>query len=366
MTGTRKKLLWASAAVLGRWSPLGTVVFVEVVAAQHLLRRACHYIGPLRRASGKNFHPPRGGYASTATPPNAAPCFRAGGCEVRHGDPRIPAASRLRARRGLLQVCHEGVDKAPVKFLNAELPPTGPTWGTDRARDPAPFAAPPFATVHQARRPAHVAGGTAASATSATSKARPPRQTVAGCAAPVTGPPRGNAKHGGFLFDMKSYVESRAWPCSPLPPLGPTRGTGRVPREQVLLLPRVPGGDGRRSPRRSTSSHVTVKEIRCLECHEPIRHGTREGPLGVLEVQLRIECHCQPPRGRQGDVPPGVGAKAAHRRPARMFAAQINCTGQPYPDPDPGAAPPSWGRGASTPRTPAPARPATGRPLPSP
>ncbi len=151
-------------------------------------------------------------------------------------------------------------------------------------------------------------------------KGQAPAQTVAGCGA-CHGAPGGMTRHGGFLFDMKAYVDSGV-ACGRCH-LSVHEGGGGVSRDKcyschVSRVEKI--GDARAVH----NQHVTVKEIRCLECHEPIRHGNIK-VLSVLDVSCE-SCHSSLHSGPK-EMYLGVGAKGAPETPSRMFAAQINCTG---------------------------------------
>lgn len=144
--------------------------------------------------------------------------------------------------------------------------------------------------------------------------------TIGACGA-CHGAPSGMTKHGGFQFDMKSYVDSGVQ-CSRCH-LQVHEGEGEVSKDKcfschVSRLERM--GD--------TSyihwKHVGDKEVRCLDCHEPIRHGNIK-VLSVLDVSCE-SCHQNLHAGAK-EMYLGVGARGAESTPSRMFAAQISCSG---------------------------------------
>ena len=151
-------------------------------------------------------------------------------------------------------------------------------------------------------------------------KGQPPGGTVAGCGA-CHGAPSGISKHGGFSFDMKAYVDSGV-ACSRCH-LSVHEGTGAVPKDKcyschVSRVERI----GEAVMLHET--HVDKKEIRCLECNEPIRHGNIK-LISVMDVSCE-SCHANM-HGGPKEMYLGVGGRGTTSTPSRMFAAQINCTG---------------------------------------
>ncbi len=151
-------------------------------------------------------------------------------------------------------------------------------------------------------------------------KGQGPADTVAGCGA-CHGAPSGMARHGEFIFDMKAYADAGV-ACSRCH-ISVHEGDGAVPRDKcyschVSLLDQI--SDVKLVHER----HVEQQEIRCLECHDPIRHGNIK-TLSVLDVSCE-SCHSNLHSGPK-EMYLGVGAKGAPDTPSRMFAAQINCIG---------------------------------------
>jgi hypothetical protein len=151
-------------------------------------------------------------------------------------------------------------------------------------------------------------------------KGQGPAGTLAGCGS-CHGAPSGLTKHGGFLFDMKAYVDSGVQ-CSRCH-LTVHEGEGRVSKSKCFLC-HVSHADKITDVAFVHAKHVTQKEIRCLECHEPIRHGNIK-VLSVLDVSCE-SCHSNLHSGSK-EMYLGVGARGTEDLPSRMFAAQINCTG---------------------------------------
>lgn len=149
---------------------------------------------------------------------------------------------------------------------------------------------------------------------------QPPGGTVAGCGA-CHGAPAGISKHGGFSFDMKAYVDSGV-ACSRCH-LSVHDGTGAVAKDKCYSchLSRV---EKIGEPEMLHEKHVGQKQVRCMECHEPIRHGNIK-LLSVMDVSCE-SCHANM-HGGPKEMYLGVGGKGASSTPSRMFAAQINCTG---------------------------------------
>lgn len=308
MTGTRKKLLWVSAAALGLLA-LGAVVFVEVVAQRSTFCDSCHYMVPYVDQWKASTH--KGVECIDCHPTQRRAMFAqavkyATGTQSPRPHAFVPDDACLK--------CHEGVDKSPVKFLSAEFP-HGPHLGTDKRGIRLHCA-----SCHGISEEAGHVAVDRRICYLCHFKGQAPAETVAGCGA-CHGAPSGNAKHGGFLFDMKSYVDSGV-ACSRCH-LSVHEGDGRVPRERCYSC-HVSRVEMASEPKKVHQQHVTVKEIRCLECHEPIRHGNVK-VLSVLDVSCE-SCHANLHAGAK-EMYLGVGAKGAPDTPSRMFAAQINCTG---------------------------------------
>ncbi len=151
-------------------------------------------------------------------------------------------------------------------------------------------------------------------------KGQGPAGTLGGCGG-CHGAPSGLTKHGGFLFDMKAYVDSGV-KCSRCH-LKVHEGDGSVSKSKCYSC-HVSHANRINDVSFVHEKHVDQEDIRCLECHEPIRHGNIQ-VLSVLNVSCE-SCHSNLHSGAK-EMYLGVGAKGAQDLPSRMFAAQINCTG---------------------------------------
>ena len=151
-------------------------------------------------------------------------------------------------------------------------------------------------------------------------KGQPPAGVLGTCGA-CHGAPSGNTQHGGFIFDMKAYVDSgvQCTRCH----LKVHEGEGGVSGDRCFAC-HMDRGESKSDTRQVHEKHVTQKEVRCLDCHEPIRHGNIK-VLSVLDVSCE-SCHSNLHTGAK-EMYLGVGAKGVPSTPSRMFAAQINCTG---------------------------------------
>ncbi|MEW6758747.1 MAG: hypothetical protein AB1347_11040 [Acidobacteriota bacterium] len=147
-----------------------------------------------------------------------------------------------------------------------------------------------------------------------------PAETVGACGA-CHGAPGGMSAHGGFLFDMKSYVDSGV-ACSRCH-LSVHEGDGAVGKEKCYAC-HISRAEEYGETKLVHEVHVTGMRARCLDCHEPIRHGNVK-VASVLEVSCE-SCHANL-HGAAKEMYLGVGGKGAADTPSRMFAAQINCTG---------------------------------------
>jgi hypothetical protein len=151
-------------------------------------------------------------------------------------------------------------------------------------------------------------------------KGQGPTGTLSGCRS-CHGAPSGMTKHGGFLFDMKAYVKSGVQ-CSRCH-VTAHQGEGAVSKTKCFTC-HVSHADKITDVAFVHQKHVTQHEIRCAECHEPIRHGNIK-VLSVLNVSCE-SCHANLHSATK-EMYLGVGAKGPQDLPSRMFAAQINCTG---------------------------------------
>lgn len=151
-------------------------------------------------------------------------------------------------------------------------------------------------------------------------KGQPVEGTLTWCGS-CHGAPTGTSKHGGFLFDMKSYASSGVQ-CSRCH-VAVHEGEGVVSKDKCFSC-HVSRVEAISNAKVIHVRHVAEQEVRCLECHEPIQHGNIK-MLSVLDVSCE-SCHPNLHAGPK-EMYLGVGAKGASATPSRMFAAQINCTG---------------------------------------
>ncbi len=100
-------------------------------------------------------------------------------------------------------------------------------------------------------------------------------------------------------------------------------GDGAVPKDRCYAC-HVSRVEEYGQTKRVHEIHVSRMRARCLECHEPIRHGNVK-VASVLEVTCE-SCHAAS-HGAGKEMYLGVGGKGAPDTPSRMFAAQIRCTG---------------------------------------
>lgn len=151
-------------------------------------------------------------------------------------------------------------------------------------------------------------------------KGQPVGGTLTWCGS-CHGAPTGMSQHGGFTFDMKLYSDSGV-ECSRCH-VAVHEGEGAVSKDKCFTC-HVSRVDAMSNSKALHNKHVGEREIRCLECHEPIQHGNIK-MLSVLDVSCE-SCHQNLHAGPK-EMYLGVGAKGAPATPSRMFAAQINCTG---------------------------------------
>ncbi|MDD5545019.1 MAG: cytochrome c3 family protein, partial [Acidobacteriia bacterium] len=135
------------------------------------------------------------------------------------------------------------------------------------------------------------------------------------------GAPTGTSNHGGFIFDMKSYAASGV-ECNRCH-VAVHEGDGEVSRDKCFMC-HVSRVESISDTKLLHTRHAMEQQIRCLDCHSPIRHGNVK-MLSVLDVSCE-SCHANLHAGPK-EMYLGVGAKEASSTPSRMFAAQINCTG---------------------------------------
>lgn len=145
-------------------------------------------------------------------------------------------------------------------------------------------------------------------------------ETVGACGA-CHGAPSGMKAHGGFLFDMKEYAQAGV-ACGRCH-ISVHEGDGAVPKDRCYAC-HVSRVEEYGQTKMVHDIHVSRMRARCLECHEPIRHGNVK-VASVLEVTCE-SCHAVS-HGAAKEMYLGVGGKGAPDTPSRMFAAQIRCTG---------------------------------------
>lgn len=308
MTTARKKIVWIAAAAILLLLVAG-IFFIEVAAQRSSFCENCHYMTPYTEQWKNSSH--KSVECVACHPAQNRAMF---GQFVRYITKTYSPRPRAYVPDEACQKCHADVDKKPVKFLQTEFPHK-PHLGTDRRGIRLHCA-----SCHGNSEEAGHVGVDKRVCYLCHFKGQAPAETVAGCGA-CHGAPSGMVKHGNFQFDMKSYVESGV-ACSRCH-LSVHEGSGRVSREKCYSchVSRVEKADDAKLVHQQ---HVTVKEIRCMECHEPIRHGNVK-VLSVLEVSCE-SCHSNLHSGPK-EMYLGVGAKGTPDTPSRMFAAQINCIG---------------------------------------
>ncbi len=151
-------------------------------------------------------------------------------------------------------------------------------------------------------------------------KGQPVGGTLTWCGS-CHGAPTGISKHAGFVFDMKAYAASGV-ECNRCH-VSVHEGEGEVSKDKCFTC-HVNRGEAFSDSKALHARHVFDREIRCLDCHESIRHGNIK-MLSVLDISCE-SCHANL-HGGPKEMYLGVGAKGAPATPSRMFAAQINCTG---------------------------------------
>jgi hypothetical protein len=151
-------------------------------------------------------------------------------------------------------------------------------------------------------------------------KGQPVEGTLTWCGS-CHGAPTGMSQHAGFIFDMKAYASSGVQ-CSRCH-VAVHDGEGAVAKDKCFSC-HVSRVEAMSNSKAVHAQHVGTLQIRCLECHEPIRHGNIK-MLSVLDVSCE-SCHANLHAGPK-EMYLGVGAKGTAATPSRMFAAQINCTG---------------------------------------
>jgi NapC/NirT cytochrome c family, N-terminal region/Cytochrome c3 len=151
-------------------------------------------------------------------------------------------------------------------------------------------------------------------------KGQPVEGTLTWCGS-CHGAPTGMSQHAGFIFDMKAYASSGVQ-CSRCH-VAVHEGSGEVSKDKCFSC-HVSRIEAISNPKALHANHVGEQQIRCTECHEPIRHGNIK-ILSVLDVSCE-SCHPNLHVGPK-ETYLGVGAREVPATPSRMFAAQIKCTG---------------------------------------
>jgi hypothetical protein len=211
--------------------------------------------------------------------------------------------------------CHSEMPKSrDVKFLSVSFPHQ-PHMGTDRRGIKLHCA-----SCHGSSREAGHVSVDKRICYLCHFKGQPVEGTLTWCGS-CHGAPTGMSKHAGFVFDMKSYASSGVQ-CSRCH-VSVHEGDGTVSRDKCFAC-HVSRVEAISNSKALHEQHVGKVEIRCLDCHEPIRHGNVK-MLSVLDVSCE-SCHANLHAGPK-EMYLGVGAKGAPSTPSRMFAAQINCTG---------------------------------------
>ena len=134
----------------------------------------------------------------------------------------------------------------------------------------------------------------------------------------------------GFSFDMKAYVDSGV-ACSRCH-LSVHEGTGGVPKDKCYSC-HVSRVEKIGEPEMLHDKHVGQKQVRCLECHEPIRHGNIK-LISVMDVSCE-SCHANMHGGSEGDVP-RRGRQGSHLDPQPHVRRADQLHGLPHAGHDPG------------------------------
>lgn len=150
-------------------------------------------------------------------------------------------------------------------------------------------------------------------------KDMPKGVAVAGCR--CHGTPEANVDHKGFTVDHEQYL-SMGMLCADCH-LDVTRGDGEVPQDrcnQCHLWRDVKDYDRNGIH----DNHVTVHDIACNRCHEPVEHEQVE-MVRTLEVSC-AGCHRQT-HSPHLSLYMGIGAEGVDPLPDVMFQAQVGCDG---------------------------------------
>ncbi len=145
-------------------------------------------------------------------------------------------------------------------------------------------------------------------------------QALGGCPG-CHGTPKKTVDHSGFTFSHDSYLKIgvQCKQCH----LSVAEGDGRVDEKHCYDC-HVGRLKGKSDPLALHRTHVTYNAIKCLMCHEKIRHGEVE-LVKTFEVQCD-SCH-QRLHNYQKEMYMGAGARGVADTPSRMFSAQVSCDG---------------------------------------
>ncbi len=145
-------------------------------------------------------------------------------------------------------------------------------------------------------------------------------QALGGCPG-CHGTPKKTVDHSGFTFSHDSYLKIgvQCKQCH----LRVAEGDGRVDEKHCYDC-HVGRLKGKSDPLALHRTHVTYNAIKCLMCHEKIRHGEVE-LVKTFEVQCD-SCH-QRLHNYQKEMYMGAGARGVADTPSRMFSAQVSCDG---------------------------------------
>ena len=145
-------------------------------------------------------------------------------------------------------------------------------------------------------------------------------QALGGCPG-CHGTPTRTVDHSGFRFSHESYLKIgvQCKQCH----IRVAEGDGRVDDSHCYDC-HVGRLDRKTDPLALHRIHVTGNAIKCLKCHEKIRHGEVE-MVKTFEVQCDA-CHKRL-HNYQKEMYMGAGARGVPDTPSRMFSAQVSCDG---------------------------------------
>lgn len=311
MTPRAKRILWIAAAAI-LVAVVGTWIFVDVAARRSSFCENCHYMQPFvdqwKASTHKNV-------ACVKCHPTERTAMLAQFVKyvTKTYDPRPRA--QVADASCLSSGCHAGMrENKAVTFMGVSFPHQ-PHLAEDRRGIRLHCA-----SCHGASREAGHTSVDPRVCFLCHFKGQDAAGTIGACGG-CHGAPSGETKHGSFTFDMQSYAASGVQ-CSRCH-LKVHEGDGEVPKDRCYSC-HVSRVERIGETAMLHQKHVGQKQIRCLDCHEPIRHGNIQ-VLSVLDVSCE-SCHQNLHAGPK-EMYLGVGAKAAESTPSRMFAAQINCTG---------------------------------------